>query len=90
MRGADHTIRMAPDYGVDVPLWPRADETDELVPEDLLRRLMEWQTYWDHHHQFERGWDSDESRVRWRKEGADLASELKDVLPRGWKLKIDF
>jgi hypothetical protein len=63
---------------------------DELVPEDLLLRLMDWQSFWEDHHQFERGWDSEESEAHWRKVGTALATELKEVLPRPWKLKIDF
>jgi hypothetical protein len=81
---------MAPDYGVEVPLWPQADETDALIPEELLRKLTAWQAYWETHHAFERGWDSEESRTQWREEGRVLASEVRKALPRPWKLKSDF
>lgn len=90
IRRDDHTIRLAPDYGVEVPLWPQADETDALVPEVLLQKLIAWQTFWETHSDYDRGWDSEESEARWRKDGSVLAAEVKSVLPRGWKLKADF
>jgi hypothetical protein len=90
MTGSERTIRMAPDYGVEVPLWPQADETDALVPDDLLHKLISWQAYWESHHSWDRGWDSEDSMARWRKEGSALAAEVKDALPRPWKLKVDF
>jgi hypothetical protein len=90
LRGSERTIRMAPDYGVEVPLWPQADETAALVPEDLLQRLMAWQAFWESHHDYERGWDSEDARTSWRKDGAVLAAEVKNALPRPWKLKADF
>ncbi len=86
----DRTIRPAPDYGVEVPLWPQADETDALVPEDLLHRLMAWQTDWETHFHYERGWDSEDSEARWRRDGSALATEVRSAFPRGWKLKADF
>ena len=90
LRGDDRTIRLAPDYGVEVPLWPQADETDALIPETLLARLIAWQAEWSSHFHYEAGWDSDAVRTQWERDGAKLAAEVREALPKGMKLKSDF
>ena len=84
LRGFDRTIRMAPDYGVDVPLWPQADEINELASEVLLRRLSDWQAFCESHHHVDNGWDSEDSQARWQDKGAASAAEVKLELPRPW------
>ena len=89
LRGSERTIRMAPDYGVEVPLWPQADETDDLVPEDLLHRLMAWQTFWESHHHFERGWDWESPGFTGGRMGRRLPPKSK-LSPTTLEIQADF
>lgn len=41
------TIRLSPDYNAPSPLWPSSDETDAMVPKELLDRLIGWQQEFD-------------------------------------------
>jgi hypothetical protein len=43
MRDGPPTITLMPEYSIEVPLWPQEDETDALVSEGLMARLMAWQ-----------------------------------------------
>jgi hypothetical protein len=91
-QGADHTIRLAPDYGASLPLWPgqKAGEPEEFLPRELLGRLSEWQRYWEIHHDYSSGWDSEEAQSRWQSDGAILVSDVRAAVPAGLKLKVDF
>ena len=75
---------------MEVPLWPQADETDALIPEALLPKLIAWQAEWSVHVHYENGWDSEDVKSQWERDGAKLASEIREVLPRRMKLKTDF
>ena len=90
LRGGDRTIRLAPDYGVDVPLWPQSDETESKFPEELIQRLVVWQDFWESNHSWDRGWVSEESCAQWMHDGTILAADLRKALPPRWKLISDF
>jgi hypothetical protein len=92
LRGRDHTIRLAPDYGASLPLWPgeKAGDPEEYLPPELLNRLSGWQRYWDSHHDYQSGWDSKDAQARWKLEGQVLADEIRSALPSGVKLRVDF
>lgn len=92
IQGADHTISIAPDYGASLPLWPgqKAGDPEEFLPQELLSRLSDWQQYWESHHDYPQGWDSEEARSSWESDGAILVSDIRAALPAGLKLKVDF
>ena len=93
LRGEDRTILLAPDYGASLPLWPgeKVDEDpEEFLPPDLLDRLLNWQEYWDSHHDYQVGWDSKETQTHWESEGTALANDLRTALPPGVNLRVGF
>jgi hypothetical protein len=93
LKGADHTIYMYPDYGASLPLWPgspKAPDPEDLLPQDLLGRLNVWQEYWESHHDYRSGWDTKEAETRWKADGAALARQVREALPTGLKLQVDF
>ena len=74
------TVTFGPEYGVEVPLWPLADSTNELVPDDLLAKLISWQADFDANFHWETGWSSDEHKTRWAETAAGLETELRAAL----------
>lgn len=90
LRGDDRTIVLAPDYGVEVPLWPQSDETDALIPEGLLAKLIAWQGEWDSHFHYVNGWDSEAAKSQWERDEETLAAEVREVLPKGMRLRVGF
>jgi hypothetical protein len=82
-------IRFMPEYGVDVPLFPQSDDTDALVPEDLLAKLMRWQSEFDKNFHYEMGWKSTEVRDRWAAEAVPLEAELREALKGKADLVVD-
>lgn len=90
-RGPDGlpVIRFAPDYSVDVPLFPQSDEVEALVPADLLARLVEWQHDFDRNFRWDTGWRSDEAKRDWAAEAVVLESELKEALAGRATLDVD-
>lgn len=61
-------------------------ETDALVPEELLERLVEWQRFFDHHfvidpHEVPNPrWDTEENKSEWAVRGGCLHRNLKPCL----------
>jgi hypothetical protein len=78
--GVPVVIRFQPEYGVEVPLFPQSDDTDALVPRDLLARLIRWQSEFDQNYHYEKGWKSGEVRDRWAAEAVPLEAELRVAL----------
>ena len=74
------TILMQPDWDAPSPLWPQSDETDSLVPPELLVRLERWQETYNEHCNWEKGWDSPEVRRHWAEEGELLTAQLTQAL----------
>jgi hypothetical protein len=87
--GQPVVIRFMPEYGVDVPLFPRSDFTDALVPEDLLAELMRWQSEFDENFHYEKGWQSTEVRDRWAAEAVPLEDALREALKGKADLVVD-
>src|ERR1700722_598378 len=60
-------LRLAPDYPPPgwVPLWPSSDDTDALVPSELLPRLTAWQDEFNQNFYLERGRGSGDVGDRW-------------------------
>jgi hypothetical protein len=82
-------VRLMPEYGVDVPLWPRSGDTDALVPSDLLERLVRWQRAFDANFDHMTGWDDDQVREQWAEEAERLVEEIRHQLPVGYVLDVD-
>jgi len=83
---ARRVIRLFPDYSRDYPLWETSTPTwdvgytttpDEygLSPE-LGRDLARWQAFWEEHADPFTGWDAEEHRERWVREGRELTTRL--------------
>ena len=68
---------MAPEYGVDIPLWGPWEDLH--LPHDLLERLAAWQHQWEHNVDWESGtWRSGpEALNEWRQVGEELADDLR-------------
>lgn len=82
-------ITLMPEYGVDVPLWPRSAETDAMVPPDVLLRLIRWQERFDESFHWERGWSDRDAEADWAAEGKTLEDLLRKALPPGVGLIVD-
>ena len=44
---------------------------------ELTRDMALWQEGWETHFHHDRGWDSDESRERWRRDGRSVVARLR-------------
>lgn len=73
-------VTLSPDYGAPSPLWPLSDETDALVPPELLRSLLSWQRDFDANFHHENGWRSDAARERWAAEADRLEVQVRMAL----------
>jgi hypothetical protein len=82
-------VKLMPEYGVDIPLWPRADSTDSLVPAELLRRLESWQTDFDDNFLAESGWKTEEAKGRWALQAVTLKVELRADLAGKTEREVD-
>lgn len=82
-------VRLAPDYSAPSPLWPQSDETDTLVPQSLLVKLVAWQRDFDASFRWDSGWNSDEARTRWAADAEHLAAELEAALVGKARLIVD-
>lgn len=79
-------IRLFPDYGRDWPLWENTTATRDVgyatypqmygLSHDLTRDMASWNEHWTAHFDPFVGWDSDESRERWRRDGEQIAARL--------------
>ncbi len=70
-------------------MFPRSDDTDALIPDDLLVRLVAWNEYFNNNYHWEQGWRSEEAKRRWVDEAPSLVAELKEALAGKTELKID-
>jgi hypothetical protein len=82
-------IQLMPDYGADVPLFPQSDYTDALVPEDLLAKLIRWQSEFLSNYHVDSGWRSPEARDRWADEAVPLEAALREALEGKADLVVD-
>jgi hypothetical protein len=86
-------VRLAPDYGAELPLWGQgfgniAWQFTRFSPE-LLDRLAAWQEEFDKHFLWDRGWSSTQEKERWASEGKDLASQVRAELGDRAELVLD-
>ena len=82
-------VRLAPEYGVEVPLWPNGDATDSLVPADLLAKLIAWQAFFDSNFEWDTGWCSDDAKSRWAEEAVGLEAEPREALAGKVEVVVD-
>ena len=82
-------LRLFPEYMVDVPVFPRSDDTDALLPEGLLDRLIAWNEFFNENYHYEKGWRSEEAKEKWAEEAPSLVADLKDSLADKAELEID-
>jgi hypothetical protein len=82
-------VRLSPDYGAPSPLWPLSDETEDLVPESLFAKLVEWQADFDSNYRWDSGWQSEEAKARWAAAAVDLEAELREALDGNAALEVD-
>lgn len=83
---ARRVIRLFPDVSRDYPLWENATATwdvgytttpDEYgLSAELGRDLARWQAFWEQHADPFAGWDAEEHRERWVREGRELTARL--------------
>jgi hypothetical protein len=76
-------------HGHGHPLFPQSDDTDALVPEDLLAKLIRWQSEFSENYHYETGWKSTEVRDRWAAEAIPLGAELRKALNGKADLVVD-
>ena len=70
-------------------MWPSADATDALVPEDLLARLIAWQRAFDDDVHRDTGRTSTMAETRWAAEAAVLEADLRVALAGKVDLVVD-
>jgi putative acetyltransferase len=70
-------IRMACDWGAEVPLFPQQSFIESLVPDDLMARLKAWQADFEENFHWEKGWLSAELHMRWMETGGALLPEVR-------------
>jgi hypothetical protein len=88
--GQPIVLRLFPEYVMDlVPVFPQSDDTDALIPEDLLTRLISWNNYFNLSYHFEKGWQSKEAKVKWSEDSIPLVAELGDALKGKAELVVD-
>lgn len=82
--GAVRTVRMEPEYGCVVPLWPEdtgaMEDVARRLPEDVVRDLMLWQERFEEGYVFPTAWRSDEHRSEWLEQGERLFIVVEEAL----------
>jgi hypothetical protein len=87
-RNRPPTITLMPEYGVEVPLWPQEDETEALVSEALVARLMAWQELFATNFG-QSGWRSEEVKARWASQAVALEADLRDEVAGRVEVEVD-
>lgn len=87
--GEPVVIRLMPEFGVDVPLFPQSDFTEALVPEDLLAKLISWQGQFLDNYVFETGRRSPDARDRFAADAGPLETALREALQGKAELEVD-
>lgn len=87
------SIRLAPDYGADLPLWGEGFGNIRWqvtgFPPELLDRLAAWQREFDDSYDDQSGWRSAEARDRWAHDAESLAADLQAELGTRARLDVD-
>jgi hypothetical protein len=82
-------LRLFPEWSVDVPVFPRSDDTDALIPEALLAKLIAWNLYLNQNCHWESGWKSQDAKDKWIGEVPSLVAQLTAALAGKAELVID-
>jgi hypothetical protein len=78
-------IRLAADYGAELPLWGDWP-ADTRLPEDLRQRLAAWQQAFEDNMP---GWNNPTSLGQWLSDGEALAASLRELLNDKATLEVD-
>ncbi|MDD7929627.1 hypothetical protein [Microbacterium thalli] len=83
-RGAVQSVRMEPDYGLVLPLWPADIEAttdiERRLPDDIVRGLMLWQAKFEDGYVVATAWRSDMLRNEWLAQGERLFAVVHEIL----------
>lgn len=83
-RGAVQTVRMEPDFGRVLPLWPTDIEAATVIerrlPDNVRHRLMLWQEKFEEGYIVAAAWRSETLRVAWLAQGELLFSVVYEKL----------
>jgi hypothetical protein len=88
----ERTIKLMPEYSVEIPLWGPWQELD--LSATLLSRLRRWQEFFDESFRWDSGWASSTARDRWASEAEAVEEELRrevgdraDVVVNLWPIQ---
>ena len=72
-------IKMFPEYGADLPLWPQGWMSLSQLPlsDELRAALAAWNEFYDEHHHWETGWNVDPASS-----SAEVESSLSKLASR--------
>ena len=82
-------LRLSPEYGGALPLWPQWDHPERLIPRELFVKLMAWQELFDSNFDSETGWRSEDAKTRWAAEAIGMETELRDALAGKAEVVVD-
>lgn len=82
--GGIYTVKMEPDYGGYLPLWPEDSRAMEVIvqrlPEDVVQDLALWQRRFEEGYVVATAWRSDEHRSAWLEQGERLFAVVEEAL----------
>jgi hypothetical protein len=88
----ERTVKLMPEYSVEIPLWGPWRELD--LTAALLARLRRWQEFFDESFRWDSGWVSSTARDRWTQEAEAVEDELRrevgdraDVVVNLWPIQ---
>jgi hypothetical protein len=82
------TLKLMPDYGVELPLWG-ADWWQLGLSPRLLDDLADWQEQFNNDFRSETGWTNDQLAADWARRADELAAALRDELPATIPLAVN-
>ncbi len=81
------SIRLSPDYGAPVPLWPQSIAA--MVPTTLMARLIDWQRDFESNCRSDSEWKSEEAKARWAEQASVLEVDLRVALEGRAEVIVD-
>ena len=81
------SIRLSPEYGAQVPLWPQS--TAAMVPTALMERLIGWQRDFESNCRWDSGWKTEEAKARWAEQASALEVDLRLALAKRAEVIVD-
>lgn len=82
--GGIQTVKMEPDYGRYLPLWPEDSRAMEIItqrlPDDVVQDLVLWQKRFQEGYVVATAWRSDAHRSEWLEQGERLFTVVEEAL----------